>query len=164
MPRILSHSALGLGLGFCCLLVSPGGAPRLSATLQIIRFSYPMNFTTILKTFTQHQQKRSLGPFSSDTLFVCIFGIGVTICLFFIWRECVGMYMLVCVWVGVGVCVKYKYYMYCICRRRAAALFMRVSPFYVYLNFLVGAHRGRQGGRAKRADSKKCKRRHNNAQ
>lgn len=145
MPRILSHSA-GSGLGFCCLLVSPGGAPRLSATLQIIRFSYPMNFTTILKTFTQHQQKDLSAPslLSSDTLFVCIFGIGVTICLFFIWRVCVGMYMLVCVWVGVGVCVKYKYYMYCICRRRAAALFTRVSPFYVYLNFLVGAHRGRQ--------------------
>lgn len=145
MPKILSQSA---GLGLCCLPVSPGGALRLSATLQIIRFSYPMNFTTIFKTFTQHQQKRSLGPFSFP-LTHFLFAFSASACQFvcFSYGESawlyVGVCVCMCVWVGVGVCVMYKYYMYCICRRRAAALFMRVSPFYVYLNFLVGAQNER---------------------
>lgn len=132
-----------------------------------------MNFTTIFKTFAQQQQKVSLTPsipsLPSDILFVCIFGIGVSICLFFIWPECVDIS--VCVCVGVGVCIMYEFYMCCICRLRAAALFMRVSPVYVYLNFLVGAEnervkRANEGGKANGEDRrvKKCKRRHNNAQ
>lgn len=155
MPRILSHS-VGLGcLCCCCLPLSPGGALCLSATLQIIRFSYPMNFTTIFKTFTQQQQKTSLTPSRSFaptrslliSLTHFLFAFSASACQFVCFSygpsACVYVRVCVCVCVGVRVCVIYEFYMCCICRRRAAALFMRVSPFYVYLNFLVGAQNER---------------------
>lgn len=96
-----------------------------------------MNFTTIFKTFTQQQQKTSLTPSRSFAPTRSLL-ISLTHFLFAFSAR-----VRVCVCVGVRVCVIYEFYMCCICRRRAAALFMRVSPFYVYLNFLVGAQNER---------------------
>lgn len=125
-----------------------------------------MNFTTIFKTFTQQQKDfcptfiSRLQPVYANILFAFSASACQFVCFSYAVCGCCLCVECACVCLCVKGChsvhdINFIYTAYADVVD-SAALFMLVSPFYVYLNFLLGPHQKQMKETAAQGGAEKC--------